>query len=142
MNIVTDEHGDHIEVDQPALFGMIRGGKKVAEVVSLTSGKCIVSWPTSTIVYDSEMHARAVHIDHMKGRGEPTEFRLAWATKGFMRGFLVCYQDRCEGCHEASGPTPPSYIPAHEMADYERGYRSCCMSLWGADWKPNAEVTR
>ncbi len=57
------------------LYGMWRGGERKADVVVLTSGKCIVSWPTSVIVYDSEEAARAVHITHMGGRGEVTEFR-------------------------------------------------------------------
>ncbi len=56
------------------LFGMWRDGKRKADVVVLSSGKCIVAWPTSTIVYDSEKDARAVHITHMGGRGESTDF--------------------------------------------------------------------
>lgn len=57
------------------LFGLWRGGERKADVVVLSSGKCVVAWPTSVIVYDSEDAARAVHITHMGGRGEPTEFR-------------------------------------------------------------------
>lgn len=53
---------------------MVRGGEKVADIAVFDSGKCVVAWPTSVIVYDSEALARAVHIDHMGGRGETTEF--------------------------------------------------------------------
>ena len=45
--------------------------------MTLPTGKCVVSWPTSTIVYDSELAAREVHITHMGGRGESTEFIVA-----------------------------------------------------------------
>ena len=55
-------------------YSMVRGGETKAQVVTLDNGKCIVSWPTSTIIYDSEEDARKVHITHMGGRGEPTEF--------------------------------------------------------------------
>ena len=55
-------------------LGMWRGSRRVADVVVLTSGKCIVAWPNSVIVYDSEQEARAVHITHMGGRGEETGF--------------------------------------------------------------------
>lgn len=135
MDLPRDEHGDVIEIDQPAIFDMVRADKKVAQVVVLPSGKCVVAWPTSVIVYDSEQAARAVHIQHMGGRGEPTEWRLVWATQGWSRGWVTAYQDRCEGCPESSWPTP-DYIPQHERADYERGYRSMCMQMWGADWQP------
>ena len=56
-------------------FGLWRGGERRAQVVEFGNGKCVVSWPTSTIVYDSLALAEAVHITHMGGRGEPTEFR-------------------------------------------------------------------
>ena len=57
-----------------AIYSMERGGKEVAQVVTMGSGKCIVSWPTSVVVHDSEDAARAVHITHMGGRGETTKF--------------------------------------------------------------------
>lgn len=57
------------------LFGLWRGGERRADVVVLMSGKCVVAWPTSVIVYDSLEAAEAVHITHMGGRGEATEFR-------------------------------------------------------------------
>ena len=118
---------------------MVRGGKDVAQVVVMPCGKCIVAWPTSVAVYDSERAARAVHIEHMKGRGEVTGWRLVWSTQGFARGYIVCYQDRCENCPESSGPQPPDYVPEHERADYERGYLSCGMALWGSDWQPKVK---
>jgi len=136
MDIARDEHGNRIECDQPAIFDMERGGKKVAQVVVLPTGKCIVAWPTSVIVYDSERAARTVHIQHMGGRGEPTTWRLVWSTDGFARGWVVAAQDDMEGAPEGSGPTPPDYIPEHQRADYERGYRSSCMQASGADWQP------
>lgn len=60
---------------QVRAFGLWRGGERKADVVVLTSGKCVVGWPTSVVVYDSLEAAQAVHIAHMGGRGEPTEFR-------------------------------------------------------------------
>ena len=67
------------------------------------SGKCIVSWPTSVVVYDSEDAARAVHITHMGGRGETTKFNpLMGAGADFRRGQECAALDRCEGCCWAS----------------------------------------
>lgn len=140
MELVKNEHGTTIEVDQPTIFDMVRGDRKVAQVVVLPSGKCVVAWPTSVIVYDSERAARAVHIQHMGGRGEPTTWRLAWATAGWSRGWVTAIQDDMEGVPEGCGPTPPDYIPQHERADYERGYRSSCMQAYGANWEPKAEL--
>ena len=34
-----------------------RGGMDLAEVIELDSGKCVVSWPTSVIVYDTLQQA-------------------------------------------------------------------------------------
>ena len=62
------------------VYEMRRNGVKVADVVRLNGGKCVVSWPTSVVVYDSEEAARAVHIDHMGGRGERTTFEFVWAS--------------------------------------------------------------
>ena len=56
------------------VYGMWRDGERKADVITLSNGKCVVAWPTSVIVYDSEEAARAVHITHMGGRGEPTKF--------------------------------------------------------------------
>ncbi len=58
-----------------AVYGMWRGGERKADVITLSNGKCIVAWPTSVIVYDSEEVARAVHIEHMTGLGELTQFK-------------------------------------------------------------------
>lgn len=79
-------------------YGLWRGGERKADVVVLTGGKCIVSWPTSVIVYDSEEAARAVHITHMGGRGEPTHFRPEddGALVIFRRMLNDWTQDACE----------------------------------------------
>ena len=84
------------------MFGLWRAGERKADVVVLTSGKCVVSWPTSVIVYDSESAARAVHIVHMGGRGEPTEFREEGdddALRIMRRMSVSWYQDECENVH-------------------------------------------
>lgn len=79
------------------VYSMHRGGRTVAQVVTLDSGKCVVSWPTSVIVYDSEEAARAVHIDHMGGRGESTSFWPEWAdSEDFMRGVENAHLDMGE----------------------------------------------
>lgn len=84
-------------------YSMERGGKEVAQVVTLDSGKCVVSWPTSVVVYDSEDAARAVHIAHMGGRGEATKFNPILGTGAdFRRGQECAALDRCEGCWWAS----------------------------------------
>ena len=84
-------------------YSMERAGKAVAQVVTLDSGKCVVSWPTSVVVYDSEDAARAVHITHMGGRGEPTKFNPILGTGAdFRRGQECAALDRCEGCWWAS----------------------------------------
>jgi hypothetical protein len=58
----------------PQRYNLVRGGEVRAQIVVFSSGRCVVSWPTSTIVYDSEAAARLVHIEHMGGRGEETKF--------------------------------------------------------------------
>jgi hypothetical protein len=85
------------------VYHMKRGGKTVAEVVALDNGKCIVSWPTSTIVYDNEDAARAVHITHMGGRGEPTWFVPQMGSGGsFAWGMDCAALDENEGAPFAS----------------------------------------
>lgn len=79
------------------VYNMRRGGSTVAQVVTLDSGKCVVSWPTSVIVYDSEQAARAVHITHMGGRGEETTFWPEWSSRSdFMRGVENAHLDDME----------------------------------------------
>lgn len=86
-----------------ALYHLKRGGKIPAEVIVFSNGTCVVNWRTSVGVYQSEADARAVHIDHMGGRGEVTEFEPVWASNPmFMRAYGDAYQDRCEGCWWAS----------------------------------------
>lgn len=121
----------------PVIYEMKRGGKVAAHVAVMPNGKCIVSWPTSTIVYDSEAAARAVHITHMGGRGEATAFVAALASAAFMRGWWDCYQDRCEGCPDATGPKPPHYIPEVDQDDYEAGYWASSRAMYGEDYKPD-----
>ena len=123
----------------PLIYNMRRGETSavVAHVVTLPNGKCIVSWPTSTIVYDSEDAARAVHITHMGGRGEPTKFRLLLGSEATMRGWDVCYLDMCEGGPDSSGPEPPHYIAKADRDDYEAGYMACAKYLYGEDYKPD-----
>lgn len=118
-------------------YKMLRGDKAVAHVVVLPNGKCVVSWPSSTIVYDSEQDARNVHIAHMGGRGERTVFAVELASAAFMRGWEVCYQDRCEGIPDACGPKPPHYIPVADRDDYEAGYWACSRAMWGHDYAPD-----
>lgn len=120
------------------IYIMHRGGKDVAEVVTLESGKCVVSWPSSVIVYDSEDAARAVHIDHMGGRGAVTEFRLIGDTSVQHRGAVDAYQDRCEGIPFASvgGNIPlkvPEYIGVKNAEDYMSGYIGQCVRMFGVE---------
>lgn len=123
---------------KPICYAMERGDKNVmADVIVLPSGKCIVAWPTSVIVYDSERAARDVHIRHMGGRGEPTKFIAVQATDAFWRGWWVCYQDRCEGIPDASGPKPPRYIPEDDREDYEAGYLAMSLAMYGEDYVPD-----
>lgn len=122
-------------------FELVRGDppRRMAHVVTLPNGKCIVSWPTSTIVYDSEEAARRVHIDHMGGRGEPTFFRRVWAELAHQRGIEDCYQDRCEGvgarCTRDGAVDPPGYVPAHDRTAYSLGYESMLLELYGSGWR-------
>lgn len=116
------------------VFDMIRNGEPVAEVVTGAGGWCVVLWPTSVVTYASERAARAVHIMHMGGRGEPTTFRLKWTTsEAYRRGHSDAYHDRCEGCLFASvggtGAKPPAtfvrpdYIALEQEGEYFTGYR-------------------
>ncbi len=72
-------HGvGHIHEDTASgvkVYGLWRNDERKADVVVLTSGKCVVAWPTSVIVYDSLQAAKDVHITHMGGRGEETTFK-------------------------------------------------------------------
>lgn len=83
------------------VYDMMRDGQKAATVITLSNGKCIVCWPTSVIVYDSEEAARAVHIAHMGGRGEPTKFEPVPWSEGWehRRNGMVCAaMDANENC--------------------------------------------
>ena len=119
-------------------YSIERDGKSAAHAVTLPNGKCVVSWPTSTIVYDSEQNARAVHIDHMGGRGEPTHFNVELMSKATDRGWQECYQDRCEGVplrlRTTDGVDVPDYIPEEERFAFALGYAACAMTLYGTDW--------
>lgn len=128
-------------------FNMERNGKVVAHVVTLPNRKCIVSWPTSTIVYDSEAAARAVHIEHMGGRGESTRFVRTASDPAYHRGVAECYQDYCEGVplQAAKGALPgcvlpPEYIPEDERVPFCIGYESMAMELHGLAWSERARA--
>ena len=128
------------------VYNMKRGGSMVAQVVTLDSGKCVVSWPTSVIVYDTEQAARDVHIAHMGGRGERTAFDPVWSSlEDFDRGVRDCYQDDCEnakfasigGLDKRSNPTPPTYkaLPLKSHDGYLAGYLALAACLYGEDWR-------
>jgi hypothetical protein len=121
----------------PVVYKMVRDGETVAQVVVLSSGRCIVEWPTSVIVYDSEEDARNVHIGHMGGRGAKTTFDYGLGSAAFIRGWEVCYQDRCEGIPDACGPKAPRYIEESDREDYEAGYLACSRAMYGHDYKPD-----
>jgi len=124
-------------VSVPVCYRMERGGATVAHIVTMPNGKCVASWPTSTIVYDSEEAARAVHITHMGGRGEATKFVPDLTSKAFGRGCLNAEQDRMENCPDATGPRAPHYIPEHDREDYEAGYWACARLMYGEDYAPD-----
>ncbi len=122
------------------VWKMIRGSACVADVVTLPNGRCVVSWPTSTIVYDSELAMRRVHIDHMKGRGEETDLLFQWSPNAVGRGWDDCYQDRCEGIGlriwDGSTLNVPDYVVGEvNRADYALGYEACAYSLYGTEWR-------
>jgi hypothetical protein len=103
-------------------YHMRRNNETVAEIVTLSSGKCIVSWPTSVIVYDSEDAARKVHIDHMGGRGEVTRFiPILGSKRGFDRGLTEAMQDHFENCVRTD-TTVPDYIPPDEKEGWLEAY--------------------
>ena len=133
--------------DFVVVYEMLRQQQKVADVVTLSNGKCVVSWPNSTIVYDSEDAARGVHIDHMRGRGEKTEFRFVWASHDdVLRGINDCAQDACEnvpfasigGLEARDDPRPPNYddgVPLTNTNAYLFGYTATARAMFGADWR-------
>lgn len=128
------------------VYRMERDRRAVAQVVVLDSGKCVVSWPSSVTVYDSEQDARDVHIDHMGERGAKTKFvPLMSDESGFERGMAECVQDSCEGgvglCMLNGLPlgsaiphnVAPSHIPDEERLGWMRGYEAvalCIDPLW------------
>lgn len=125
------------------LCSMVRGGKACAQVVVLGNGKCVVAWPTSTIVYDSLEAAVAVHIEHMASRGEPTRFEVAAVTRGAERGLLCCAMDANEnapfgstgGLKQRHDLQIPDYIPEAERAEWLLGYQTQAALMWGSDWR-------
>lgn len=126
------------------VYAMRRGEKDVAQVVTLDSGKCIVSWPTSVVVYDTEEAARAVHIDHMGGRGEKTTFRPIWGSgPSFKDGMDNAACDVTEGCwfasltnnYESDEPVPYGRTVL-DVASYIAGYGAVITAHTGAPWRP------
>lgn len=126
------------------VYKMVRGGQAVADVVTLPNGKCVVSWPNSTIVYDSEDAARDVHVDHMAGRGERTRFDVVSAPPDFIRGANDCAQDACEnvpfasvgGLDKRDEMVAPEYEkPLLDKNMYLLGYAREARSMYGPDWR-------
>lgn len=124
------------------VYRMKRAGVVTAHVVTMSSGKCVVAWPTSVIVYDCEQAARDVHITHMGGRGVRTAFEPVWSDlEEFERGLQDCYQDDCENCKFASvgglaqrhAPRAPDY--AKFPTGYLVGYLAMAAALYGEDWR-------
>lgn len=117
--------------------------QRVADVVVLDSGKCVVAWPTSVIVYDSEEAARAVHITHMGGRGSATEFRVVWSDiPDFMRGVENAGLDSMEnapwgvfgGYEVAEGRAPldvPKWDSLTNPDGFLRGYEAQARTIFG-----------
>lgn len=115
----------------------------VADVLVLGNGKCIVAWPTSVIVYDSEEAARAVHITHMGGRGQPTEFRVVWSSiPDFMRGVENAMMDSMENApwgvvggdavtYGGAEPKAPDWETLTNPAGFLRGYMAEAGRLFG-----------
>ena len=132
-------------MDSIKVFDMVRGDKTVAQVVVLGNGKCVVSWSTSTIVYDSEQAARDVHIQHMGGRGEVTEFVSVQqvVTDAYHRGRMDATQDRCEnvpfasvgGLGKRTSMEVPKYIEDADAAQYIAGYVEAVATFYGRDWQ-------
>ncbi len=105
-------------------YSMNRGGKKVAKVVVLDSGKCIVSWPTSTIVYDSEKDARDVHITHMGGRGEKTYFQFLLSDQeGFKEGLDTAAVDYAQGVYKHNIVDYPPFVNGSNVNGFNDGYK-------------------
>lgn len=129
------------------VYKMIRNGVAVADVVTFDDGKCVIRWPTSATVYDSEDAARAVHIDHMGGRGEKTRFDVLWVSHpDIERGMSDCLQDSMENAPFASiggldarnNPQAPNYDagkPIQDKAMYLLGYTTEARARYGADWR-------
>lgn len=118
-------------------YVMVRGGKDVAQATTFHDGRCVVVWPTSVIVYESERAARSVHIDHMEGRGEKTTFNVVDMHKGVERGWLEAYQDRCEGVpfkvNREGHPIAPDYVPEQSRGAWCLGYSAMLMEM---RWTP------
>lgn len=137
VRTVRDIHADY------RLYAMVRNGSVVAEVITLPNGKCIVSWPTSTIVYDSEDIARQVHIQHMGERGQATSFELQHSEDVRARASVDCVQDESENAPFASvggldmrgSMQLPRYVAVKDGADYIGGYVAQAYRLYGPDWQ-------
>lgn len=134
-------------VQASLVFDMRRGGRAVAQVVLLPSGRAIVDWPTSTIVYTSLASARDVHITHMGGRGEETSFDLVAAADASERGWTDAIQDDMEGALMLAARVPgfegtvvaPGYIPEADREAWCAGYEAALtLASYGERWQEMA----
>jgi hypothetical protein len=59
------------------------------------------------------------------------------------RGYMDCYQDRCEnvpfasigGLDARSAPKAPDYVVTSDVPAYLTGYMVCARKLFGEDWR-------
>lgn len=120
-------------------FEMLRGGEKVADVVAFANGRTVVTWPTSTIVYDSFENACAVHIKHMGGRGEKTEFREVGGSPAATTGSMECTMDAMENVPFASiggeGNRGSPEVKAPSSEQFLLGYTARAALSYGPDWR-------
>lgn len=125
------------------LYNIVRGAEVIAFAVTLPSGKCVVSWPTSTIVYDSEEAARDVHIKHMGGRGEPTEFSLVHDEERRVQGAISAIQDSAEnapfncvgGVDKRQAMEVPAWVTDEMLPHWLGGYLGQCAAMYGRGWQ-------
>ncbi len=129
---------------------MIRDGSTVAEIAISATGKTVIVWPTSVIVYDTPEAAWAVHVEHMGARGAKTRWEVVHQSKTARQALNDCLMDDMENApfasvgagtqknHFAGCPStlqPPQHIDPSSADEYVQAYEIGALLQYGSNWR-------
>lgn len=118
----------------------ISGTGIVAQGTEFDDDRVVVRWLGKTATTTLHRDRRSVEAIHCHG-GKSV---IVWTDdKAFKRGEVDAYQDRCEnvpfsgicGKDKRDNPEAPDYIDEADRVPYLAGYQSCCLGMFGPDWK-------